>query len=104
MNLEQIITGYDPNTPLAEASTIPSSWYLLPEIFELERKTVFSRSWQIAARLDQVRHSGDYVTCDIAGEPLIVVRGDDDKLRAFFNVCRHHAAAVMTEPAGHAVD
>ena len=45
---------------------------------------------------------GQYVTSDIAGEPVVIVRGNDDVLRGFFNVCRHHAAAVMTEPEGKA--
>src|SRR5262249_34841656 len=39
---------------------------------------------------------------EIAGEPIVIVRGNDHQLRGFFNVCRHHAAAVMTEPAGQA--
>src|SRR6185436_15944479 len=59
-------------------------------------------SWQLAARADQLAHTGDYVTTEIAGEPIVVVRGDDGVLRAFFNVCRHHAATVMTEPCGRA--
>src|SRR6185295_11471817 len=42
-----------------------------------------------------------FVTTDIAGEPLVITRGNDNVLRAFFNVCRHHAAAVVTEPEGH---
>ena len=53
-----------------------------------------------ACRLDQVREPGQYVTLELAGEPILIVRGNDDVLRGFFNVCRHHAAAVMTEPAG----
>ena len=40
----------------------------------------------------------------LAGEPIVVVRGEDGVLRGFFNVCRHHAAAVMTEPEGKAPD
>ncbi|MCA1606428.1 MAG: aromatic ring-hydroxylating dioxygenase subunit alpha, partial [Acidobacteria bacterium] len=59
-------------------------------------------SWQLAGRVDQVREPGQYVTSDIAGEPIVVVRGTDRVLRGFFNACRHHAAAVMTEPEGKA--
>lgn len=98
--LAQIINSYDPDAPLAEASTIPSSWYTDQRIFELEKQTIFSHSWQFAARLDQLIHPGDYVTTEIGGEPILLVRGNDDQLRAFFNVCRHHAAAVMTGPEG----
>ena len=61
---------------------------------------MFGRSWQLAARADQLAAPGQYVTTEIAGEPIVVVRGDDGVLRGFFNVCRHHAAAVMTAPAG----
>ena len=101
-SLEQVIDSYDPDAPLAEASTIPSSWYTDERILALEQQTVFSRSWQPAARLDQLSSAGDFVTTEIAGEPIVIIRGSDHQLRGFFNVCRHHAAAVMTEPAGHA--
>lgn len=93
---------YDPNAPLDEAWTIPSSWYRDPQMLELEKQAVFSRSWQFVGRMEQVEKPGEFVTADVAGEPLVVVRGHDGVLRGFYNVCRHHAAAVMTEPAGHA--
>ena len=101
-DLKAIIEGYNPNIPIASASTIPASWYTNERIFRLEKETVFGHSWQFAARLDQLRESGNYVTTEIAGEPIVIVRGSDGKVRGFFNVCRHHAAAVMTEAAGHA--
>ncbi len=101
-SVRDIIASYDPHAPLAEASTIRSSWYADARLYELERQTVFSGSWQIAARLDQMREPGRYVTTEIAGEPIVIVRGSDGELRGFFNVCRHHAAAVMTEPEGQA--
>ena len=97
-----LISAYEADNPLAEASTIPSSWYTDPRIFELEKQTVFSNSWQVAARIDQLTKPGDYVATDIGDEPIVVVRGNDDQVRGFFNVCRHHAAAVMTEREGHA--
>jgi choline monooxygenase len=101
-NLGELIQQYDPNLPLDHASTIPASWYTNKDFYERELKTVFSRSWQLAARAGQVSEPGQYVTSDIAGEPIVIVRGNDRVLRAFFNVCRHHAAAVMTEPEGSA--
>jgi len=100
-DLRQIIEVYDPNAAVAEASTIPSPWYTDERVFELEKQAVFSRSWQVAARFDQLREPGDYVTTEIAAEPIVIVRGTDGELRGFFNVCRHHAAAVMTEAEGH---
>lgn len=95
-----MVESYDARAPLAEAWTIPATWYTDASIYELERRTVFARTWQLAARVEQVQEPGCYVTREIAGEPIVVVRGSDKVLRAFFNVCRHHAAAVVTEEEG----
>ncbi len=100
--LREIILEYNPNRPLTEAFTPPSSWYTDPRLIELEKHTVFSNSWQFAGRVDQVRAPGQYLTCQIAGEPILLIRGNDAILRGFFNVCRHHAAAVMTQTEGKA--
>jgi choline monooxygenase len=102
-SLDQIIGLYDANAPLAQAATIPAAWYIDPRVLELELRTVFRRSWQCAGRADQLRASGDYVTCELpGGEPIVAVRGNDDVVRGFFNVCRHHAAAVVSDPQGSA--
>jgi len=101
-SVRDIIANYNPSAPLTEASTPPASWYSDPRILELEQRTVFSRSWQLVGRADQVRESGEYVSFEVAGEPVVVVRGNDKILRSFFNVCRHHAAAVVTRPEGKA--
>ncbi|MCH7871002.1 MAG: Rieske (2Fe-2S) protein, partial [Planctomycetes bacterium] len=98
--LREAIAAYDPSASLPEAATIPSAWYTDPAMLDLERRQVFARSWQLVARVDQVRQPGRFVTADVAGEPIMVVRGRDEVLRGFFNVCRHHAAEVLTEPAG----
>lgn len=100
--LKELIESYDPDVLLSEASTPPSSWYSDPRVLELEQRTVFSRSWQMVARAEQVREPGQYITCDIAGEPILLVTDHGGVLRGFYNVCRHHAAAVMTESQGRA--
>jgi choline monooxygenase len=99
-SIKRIIESYHPDTSLEEAWTIPATWYLDSRIMELERRTVFTRSWQLVGRVDQVCEPGRFLTYELAGEPLLVVRGDDGILRGFFNVCRHHAAAIKTEPEG----
>ena len=101
-SLREILDSYDDSAPLEQAYTIPASWYVDERIAELERQNVFGRTWQAVARAGQVAHPGDFVTAEVAGEPLVVVRGADHQLRAFYNVCRHHAAAVVTEEQGSA--
>jgi choline monooxygenase len=79
---------------LARASTLPSRWYVDPAILEQEKEKVFSRAWQLVGRAEQVASPGDYFTTAVADEPVIVVRGADEKLRALANVCRHRAGPV----------
>lgn len=101
-SLQEIISLYNPASPLEQAYTIPAPWYVDTRIAELERQIVFGQNWLVVGRTDEVSAPGTYFTTDVAGEPVVVVRGNDGGLRAFFNVCRHHAAAVMTEPCGKA--
>jgi choline monooxygenase len=101
-SIEQILSSYDDRAPLSRASTIPAAWYVDPRIAELERLSIFSKTWQLVARTEQVKSPGQFVSTIVAGEPIVIVRGNDGALRAFYNVCRHHAAAVVTEPCGQA--
>src|ERR1043165_3296145 len=99
-SLESILAAYDATAPVERAFTIPGAWYTDPRIEALERRTVWSRTWQVVGRADQVAAPGEFVTAVGGGEPIVVVRGADGVLRGFFNVCRHHAAAVLTAPCG----
>lgn len=100
--LQSLLAAFDPSLPLARGRTIPNTWYTSPEVYAAEREAVFSRTWQVVGRADQVTVPGSYLTAEIAGEPILVVRGEDGTLRAFFNVCRHRAAPILNEPCGHA--
>ncbi len=102
LSVSEIISAYNPAAPLPEAWTLPAPWYVDPRVLDLERRTVFCRTWQMVGRAEQVREPGQFFTCEVAGEPILVVRGSDDIPRGFFNVCRHHAAAVVSEPEGRA--
>jgi len=99
-SLRSLVNLYNPGDPLEKAWTIPSPWYFDRDFFELERSSVFAASWQMVGRVDQVPERGHFFTADVAGEPMVVARGEDGVLRAFYNVCRHHAAAVVTETQG----
>jgi choline monooxygenase len=79
----------DPN--VARAWTLPAHLYTDPRVFASEQERVLGRTWQLIGHLRQVEKPGDYFTTEVAGEPLLIVRGIDDCLRAFFNVCRHRA-------------
>ncbi len=99
-SVEEILNLYNPRDPLENAWTIPAPWYFDKSIANLEHASVFAGAWQVVGRADQVRDNGQFFTAQIGPEPLVVARGEDGVLRAFYNVCRHHAAAVVTESEG----
>ena len=81
--------------------TLPARWYADPEIYEAERRHIFSREWLWIGREAEVAGPGQYVTAVAAGFPLFVRRAEDGALHAFHNVCRHRASKLLTEPSGH---
>ncbi len=101
-SLRDKITAFDPELPLERASTVPAAWYTDADVYALERRAVFGDSWLVAGRAADVSGPGSFLTTEIAGEPILVVRDEAGELRAFSNVCRHRAAPVATEPCGKA--
>ncbi len=98
--LPEILNAFDAGLPLERARTIPSAWYFDPEIYALECQRVFGGSWQLVGRTSQLDKPGSFVTADVAGEPVLVVRDEQGTLRAFHNVCRHRAAQVINQAEG----
>lgn len=76
--------------------------YCDPAVFERERRTLLTRHWHCIGHQSQAAAPGDYYTVDCCGEPLLVVRGQDGEVRAFYNVCRHRGSRVCTEAQGTA--
>src|SRR5713101_1705402 len=87
--------------PLEQSETIPSSWYTDPNFLEVDMQCVFSQTWQYAGHVTQVLHRGDYVLTTVGGNPAIIIRGKDDIVRAFFNVCRHRGGPLAVEESGN---
>ena len=101
-SLRRIVSSFEPETPLERAHTLPAAWYTDAAVLALECRAVFGDSWQVAGRAANVAEPGTFLTTEIAGEPILVVRDEAGVLRAFSNVCRHRAAPVATEPCGKA--
>ena len=79
---------------LAFASTIPSNFYNDATVLSAENRSIFARTWQLVGHENQVCERGQFFTTVVAGEPLLIVRGDDAEVRALSNVCRHRAGPV----------
>jgi len=89
MTLAQPVSLIDAD--IARAWTLPARLYTDPAVFHAEKEKIFARTWQVVGQRDQVAKPGDYFTTSLIGEPLLIVRGNDGKLRGFYNVCRHRA-------------
>src|SRR5256885_11606005 len=80
--------------------TLPGRYYTSPEIYAEEQERIFTARWICVGRAAEIPAAGDYVLRTIAGESVIVVRGRDGALRAFYNVCRHRGTRLCEEPRG----
>ncbi len=77
-------------------TTLPASWYTDAEVLRAEQERIFRRSWQYAARADQVAEPRSYVAARAGAVPVVVVRDDAGELRGFVNVCRHRGHEVVS--------
>ncbi len=92
------------NSSATEPSMRPvmAPWtYRNPEFFDLEVEHIFKRSWLIAGHTSELAKPGDFITFDALGERALVVRGADNTLRAFHNVCRHRGSRVVQGQRGN---
>ncbi len=88
--------GFPALTPLAGGR------YTNQDFFALERERVWRRSWLLAAREEDFPAAGSYRVFERAGPAILLVRGDDGVLRAFYNTCQHRGAPVVRDACGSA--
>ena len=81
-------------TAVGTIRTIPWSWYRDPALLELERTRIFRRSWQYVGRQDELAEPGSFSATTVADVPVVLVRDESGRLRAFLNVCRHRGSIV----------
>jgi methanesulfonate monooxygenase large subunit len=80
---------------------VDSRIYTDPQIFEEELQKIWRRTWLLVLHESELPAPLDFRTTTIAREPVVVVRGEDGKIRAFLNVCPHRGALLLREPAGN---
>ncbi len=86
---------------LVEDDRVHRDVYTSPEIFQLEMERLWSRAWIYAGHASQVPNAGDYITVDIAAQPLIMVRHTDGSIRMLLNRCAHKGTKVVYDFAGN---
>jgi Rieske 2Fe-2S family protein len=89
--------------PFRGARLLPGRAYHDEAIHEWERENIFRADWVIVGRSSEAPDPGTYFLTELDGESIIVVRGRDAELRAFYNVCRHRGTALVEDQCGTAV-
>ncbi|MCA9860988.1 MAG: Rieske 2Fe-2S domain-containing protein, partial [Thermomicrobiales bacterium] len=87
-------------TDLRRASLLPPAVYHDPEILAYELEAWFADGWVCVGRTEDIRLEGEYFLTSLCNENIIVVRDNDQQIRAFFNVCRHRGATIVKDPNG----
>jgi choline monooxygenase len=82
--------------PLAEAETMPRWCYTSDEFHQEEIRQIFRRTWNFVGRVDEISSGGDFLTVDLFGDSIVVVRDRSDTIRAFANTCRHRGTQLVT--------
>jgi phenylpropionate dioxygenase-like ring-hydroxylating dioxygenase large terminal subunit len=86
---------------LVRADGVHRALYVDATIFAAERERLFARTWQYVGHASQVPRPGDYITADIAGRPVIMVRRADGQIRVLVNRCAHKGAQIVTDRCGN---
>ncbi len=82
---------------------MPAGCYTEPDFFAFEQAEVFSRSWMCVGRIEQVAERGDCFGADVAGEPVLIARGEDGEIHALSAVCQHRGEIIPCPEKGKAL-
>ncbi len=100
-DVRRIAAGYEPRPE--HSFSLQAEAYTDPSWFTFEQRAVFSRTWQWICHVEKLREPGSFITTEIAGQPICVVRDKSGTLRAFYNVCKHRAHELLKGEGSTAV-
>ncbi len=102
MNKKGDIPGQDrvATVDLSEPLTFPAEAYTSPEYAAAEAEKLWARVWQHVGRVEELPHFGDYMTYEICNDSILIVRANDNRLRAYHNVCPHRGRRLVPVPKG----
>lgn len=82
-------------------SMLPARFYHDPALYQLEVDHILKKNWLCVGRWDWAEKPGDYFTCDMFGDPILIIRDKRGKLNALVNVCQHRWAKIVPDGSGH---
>jgi|GEM_PF-7104237 len=80
--------------------SLPPTWYYSTSQFLNEKEHIFKKEWIFLCHAQELTQTGEYLTCDVMGIPVVVLRDFEEKIQVFLNVCSHRAAPLLTEKKG----
>lgn len=83
------------SAPFERARAMPRSVYTSEDFLRAELENVFAREWVSVGRASRLKAPGDYIAYELAGQPIVVLRDGEGKLRAMSNVCRHRMSTLL---------
>lgn len=102
-DVHAVLDGLDgSDRPVAEARVLPPEAYMSAAFYKFETEAVFMHSWLCVGRVQQLPNPGDYLAVTLAGEPILVVRGQDGDLTAMSALCRHRGHPLKENCSGNA--
>lgn len=84
-----------------DALTLPARYYTDASIFAREMERFFFSRWVCAGRATDIPTPGDFFVREVVGQSVVITRGDDGGVRAFYNTCRHRGTKYCTDEEGH---
>jgi phenylpropionate dioxygenase-like ring-hydroxylating dioxygenase large terminal subunit len=85
---------------LSEPVTIPVDAYISPEYARAERDRLWNKVWLQVGRVEEIPEAGNYLTFEIAGESILIVRAGPGQIQAYYNVCPHRGRRLVDTPEG----
>ncbi|KIC41882.1 (2Fe-2S)-binding protein [Ruegeria sp. ANG-R] len=76
--------------------SLAARYYIDPVVFQAETEGVLARTWQFGCHASELAEPGAYVAFEIAGQDLFAIRGRDQQIRVFYNVCQHRAHQLVS--------
>lgn len=93
-DVQRLSKGYDADP--RKSLSLSAEAYVSDDCYQHDMTAIIKRTWQWACHVEKLRDVGNYITIDIAGQSIAVVRGNDGELRGFYNVCKHRAHELLS--------
>lgn len=80
---------------IATDRTLTAYYYTDQKVLDLEKRHLFFRTWQFACHISELAEPGQFTTCSIFDQDVVLVHGRDDEIRGFYNVCLHRGHQLV---------